>query len=142
MSERRVPVLTDPDVAPDDAVVGAALGDASEAWRRLTARLADLGLELAWRHYRDGGWLCRAVRGGKNIAWLAVWDGCATVTCYFAARHRSELSRLPVPDELRAPVAETEMSGRLLPVVVEVRTSADADTAAEVVRFKLASRTS
>ena len=140
MSERRTVVLIDPDVAPDDEVVGAALGDAREAWRRLTELLGGLGLELAWRHYRDGGWLCRATRGNKVVAWLAVWAGYATVTCYFAGRHRAELVQLPMPESLRAQAAQTELSGSLLPVVVEVRTDADAAAAAEVVRFKLASR--
>lgn len=140
MPERRVPVLTDPDVTPDDEQIGHLLGGSFAAWRRLTEQLTGLGLHLTWRHYRDGGWLCRAQRGGKNVAWLAVWDGSATVTCYFAARHRPELMRLPVPETLRAHVAGTEMSGRLLPVVVEIRTSADADAGVEVVRLKLASR--
>lgn len=140
MSERRVPVLTDPDVAPDDERVAAVLGDSCAAWTRLTGLLADSGLDLAWRHYRDGGWLCRATRGGKNVAWLAVWEGYATVTCYFAARHRPGLTRLPIPEALRAQVAAAEMSGNLLPVVVEIRTRADADAAAEVVRAKLTSR--
>ncbi|HYF72896.1 MAG TPA: DUF3788 family protein [Nocardioides sp.] len=140
MPERRVPVLTDPAVTPDDEQIRDLLGDSFAGWRQLTERLADVGLDLTWRHYRDGGWLCRAVRGGKNVAWLAVWDGYATATCYFAARHRADLTRLPVPEALRAEVAAAEMSGSLLPVVVEIRTSADAGTAAEVVRFKLTSR--
>jgi len=88
--ERRVPVLTDPEVSPDDALIEAALATAAPAWRHLGDLLgaSGLGLELSWRHYRDGGWLCPAIRGGKNVAWLAVWDGYATVTCYFAERHR------------------------------------------------------
>lgn len=140
MTARRVPVLTDPDLAPDDLRIAEALGDSAEAWNRLAGALAGLGLDLSWRHYRDGGWLCRAVRGGKNIAWLAVWDGVATVTCYFAARHRAQLVELPVPQELRAQAAEAELAGRLLPLVVEVRTAADAAAATEIARFKLASR--
>lgn len=133
-------MFVDPDVPPDERRIAGVLGDAAEAWRHLSAHLAALDLELSWRHYRDGGWLCRAVRGGKNVAWLGVWDGCATLTCYFAARHRERLVQLPVPAELRDQAARAEMSGSLLPLVIEVRTLADAEAAAEVVRFKLGSR--
>lgn len=140
MPERRVPVLTDPEVSPDDALIEAALATAAPAWRHLGELLgaSGLGLELSWRHYRDGGWLCPAIRGGKNVAWLAVWDGYATVTCYFAERHRPVLAALPVPEAVRA--SSADLSGRLLPVVVEVHRPEDADAAAEVVAARIRSR--
>jgi len=127
-------------VTPDEDLVSASLGEAAPAWRRLEHLLggSGLGLELSWRHYRDGGWLCRAVRSGKNVAWPAVWDGYATVTCYFAEPHRGALASLRVPEAARA--ASADLAGRLLPVVVEVRTVEDAVGAAEVVRLKLGSR--
>ncbi|HEY0951138.1 DUF3788 family protein [Nocardioides sp.] len=140
MPERRVPVLIDPGVTPDADLIAATLGAATPGWERLQGLLGDpgLGLELSWRHYRDGGWLCPAIRRGKNVAWLAVWDDCATVTCYFAERHRAALAALPVPEAVRA--SSADLTGRLLPVVVEVRTREDADAAAEVVAARLRSR--
>ena len=78
------------------------------------------------------------MRSGKNVAWLAVWAGYATVTCCFAERHRSALASLRVPEAAR--VASADLAGRLLPVVVEVRTVEDAAGAAEVVRLKPGSR--
>jgi hypothetical protein len=132
----RVPVLTDPDAPPDDARIREALGEGFAAWQALESGLAapSPGLVLSWRYYRDGGWLCRALRGGKNVAWLAVWDGYATVTCYFAARHRDDLVALPVPEDVATRAATAEMSGTMLPLVVEIRSQADVDAALEVVR--------
>jgi hypothetical protein len=129
-------------VTPDAAGIGDALGDSFAAWQQLDAALAEpaLGLELSWRYYRDGGWLRKALRGKKTVAWLAVWEGYATITFYFAARHRPGLVALPLPAPLRRQAAEAEMSGALLPLVVEIRTAADVDAALEVLRFKLASR--
>lgn len=138
----RVAVLTDPDRVPDDAQVREHLGSSFAAWQRLEAALRspELDLELSWHHFRDGGWLRKALRGKKNMAWLAVWEGYATVTCYFAARHREDVAALPLPESLRTQVREVEMSGALLPVVVEIRSASDVDAAIEVVRYRLRAR--
>lgn len=88
MPARRVPVLTDPAVAPDEVRIRAALGDAFEAWQNLESALTGppFRLALSWNYFRDGGWLRKALRGTKNLAWLAVWNEYATITFYFAAR--------------------------------------------------------
>jgi hypothetical protein len=138
----RVPVLTDPDAPPDAARIREVLGGAFPAWQTLASGLAApvVDLVLSWRHYRDGGWLCRALRGRRNVAWLAVWDGYATVTCYFAARHRDDLVALPVPEDVATRAATAEMSGAMLPLVIEIRSQADVDAALEVVRYRLRAR--
>lgn len=142
MPGTRTPVLTDAHVTPDDVGVRHLLGDAFEAWERLDAALAEpaLDVEASWRYYRDGGWLRKVLRGTKTVAWLAVWNGYATMTCYFAARHREDLVALPVPEELRRQAADAEMRGALLPIVVEIRTPADVDAALELLRYKLRAR--
>ena len=137
-----MPVLTNPDVAPDEVQIRAALGEAFNAWQGLESALTDppFGLALSWHYFRDGGWLRKALRGKKNLAWLAVWKDYATVTFYFAARQREELAALPVPDALRVQAAEAEMTGRMLPLVIEIRSRADVDAALEVLRYKLGAR--
>jgi len=138
----RVAVLTDPGRVPDDEQIRQHLDASFAAWQDLKELLSgpNFGLELSWHHYRDGGWLCRARRGSKNMAWLAVWDGYATVTCYFSARHRDDLAALPLPDNLRTQVTGTEMSGAMLPVVVGIRSREDVGAALEVVRYRLRAR--
>jgi Protein of unknown function (DUF3788) len=135
----RVPVLTDPDVVPDEVQIRAALGEAFVFWKGLESALTDppFRLDLSWHYFRDGGWLRKALRGTRNLAWLAVWEDYATVTFYFAARHREGLVALPVPDALRDQAAEAEMTGRLLPLVIEIRSEADVAAALEVLRYKL-----
>jgi hypothetical protein len=138
----RVAVLTDPGRVPDDEQIREHLGASFAAWQNLevTLRGPELGLTLLWHHFRDGGWLCKALRGKKNVAWLAVWEGFATVTCYFSARHRRDLAALPLPDTLRTQIAEVAMSGAMLPVVVEVRSRADVEAAVEILRYRLRAR--
>lgn len=138
----RVAVLTDPGRVPDDEQIREHLGGSFVAWQSLERTLCapEFDLALWWHHFRDGGWLCKALRGTKNIAWLAVWEGYATVTCYFSARHRRDLAALPLPDSLRTQVAEVAMSGTMLPVVVEIRSPADVEAAVEIVRYRLRAR--
>ncbi|WP_460712774.1 DUF3788 family protein [Nocardioides dilutus] len=142
MREHRVPVLTDPEVAPDERQISSALGGAIEPWQVLETALAGppFGLTLSWHYFRDGGWLRKALRGTKNVAWLAVWKDYATVTFYFAARHREGLASLSIADDLRRQAAEAEMTGRMLPFVIEVRALPDVDAVLEVMRYKLAAK--
>ena len=138
----RAAVLTDPVRVPDDGQVARHLGASYAAWQDLKEMLSrpEFNLELSWHHYRDGGWLCKAVRGRKNVAWLAVWDGYATVTCYFPARHREGLMALHLPEHLQTRIAGAELSGATLPVIVEIRTPADLDAAVEIIRYRLRAR--
>lgn len=137
-----MPILTNPDVAPDEVHVRGALGEAFSSWQGLESALADppFDLVLSWHYFRDGGWLRKALRGKKNLAWLAVWKDYSTVTFYFAARQRKDLVALPIPDALRMQAAEAKMTGRMLPLVIEIRSRADVDAALEVLRYKLGAR--
>lgn len=71
------------------------------------------------------------LRGTRNLAWLAVWKDHATITFYLAARHREALVALPIPDSLRHQAAQAKMMGRMLPIVIDIRSQADAETAPE-----------
>jgi len=132
-------VLTDGDRTPDDTVISEALGDAFSAWKRLEEALGgpELDLKLSWSFYRDGGWLCKALKGSRNMAWLGVWDRYASVTFYFSARHRDDLVNLPIPEALRTEAAEAGMIGTMLPLLIEIRGQEDVDAALEVLRYKL-----
>jgi len=138
----RIAVLTDPDRVPDDGQITQHLGASFAAWQNLKETLSgpEFGLELSWHHYRDGGWLCKALRGRKNMAWLAVWEGYATVTCYFSARHREGLAAIRLPEALRTRLAGAELSGAMLPVSVEIRSAADVAAAVEIIRYRLRAR--
>ena len=114
-------VFRDPGVEPTTEGIRAALGPAAQAWDDVTALIDDAGVLLSWRYYRDGGWLARAGSGKKTIAWLRVAPGHATITFYFAERHRAVLRQDPaLTDELGHQIATTAMSGRLLPVTLEL----------------------
>lgn len=113
--------FSDPGVEPTTESIRAALGPAADSWDELTALIADSGALLAWRYYRDGGWLARASNGQKTVAWLNVAQGHTRITFYFAERDRPTLAHHPaLTDELRHQIATAALSGRLLPVTLDL----------------------
>lgn len=113
----------DPKVAPTTEAIRAVLGPSAAAvWDELTGLVSDAGAMLVWRHYSDGGWLARASKANKTVAWLNVAPGQATLTCYFAERHRPLLAADPaLSSGLRQRIGDTPLSGRLLPVTLTLR---------------------
>lgn len=131
------PVFTDPAAAPDEAAIAAALGPAASAWHTVTALLSATGAEPAWRYYRDGGWLTKASRGSRTIAWLSIEPGLVRFAAYFAERHRAELTALPELDAaLRGRLMTEPLLGRLLPVALELRSDEDARRAGAVAELR------
>ena len=130
------PVFDDPRVEPTTTLVDDALGPASEAWHALQDVLAEAGATVGWHHYRDGGWLAKATKGSKTVAWLQVDSGLARMTCYFAERHRPALAAADLPPALRAQIVGQAMVGRMLPFSLQIRTAADVTSAATVLTLK------
>ncbi|MDR3068301.1 MAG: DUF3788 family protein, partial [Cellulomonas sp.] len=112
------------------------LGPAAEAWHALRGVLAEAGTTVGWHHYRDGGWLAKATKGSKTVAWLQVGSGFAQMTCYFAERHRPALATADLPPTLRAQIVGQAMVGRMLPFSLQVRTLDDVRSAATVLTLK------
>ena len=134
-------VFQDSESQPEERTIRAALGTNPDAWDQVTAALSELGAEVSWRYYRDGGWLAKATLGKKTIAWLAVEDGFVRVTVFFAERHRTMLGTLPgLPATTSGRIATTPLSGRLLPVTTEVRTRDDMRIAQVTLEAKLAAK--
>jgi len=130
-------VFSDPSVEPTTSCISDALGAAREAWAELTGVLVNLGAKIEWRYYRDGGWLVKASKGGKTVAWLQVNAGYARITCYFAERHRETLAKATdIPAELREQISSQQVTGKLLPITLQIRDHPDVVIAATVLNLK------
>ena len=131
-------VFSDPAVQPTDELIGDALGASVQAWTGFGDALTAAGVTVGWRYYRDGGWLAKAVRGSKTVAWMSVDKGFARVTFYFAARLRDALcDAADVPARVRDEIKAGAAVGKLVPVTLELRTPADVADAEAVLGCKL-----
>lgn len=136
-----MPIVDDPHVRPTAADVAEVLQGAADAWGALLAGLDDLGVAHEWRHYRDGGWLIKAERSGRTVAWLSVAPGHGRLSCHLAQRHRAALLAADdLPADLRAAIAAAPTTGRLVSASVEIRDAADARAALALARHRIALR--
>lgn len=136
-----MPIFADPRVPPTAARVAEVLSDAADAWVALLTGLDALGVAHEWRHYRDGGWLVKAERSGRTVAWLSVEPGHGRFSCHVPERHRAALvAAEDLPADLRAAIAAAPTSGRLVTASVDVRADADVRTAIALARHRIALR--
>ncbi|WOP19128.1 DUF3788 family protein [Raineyella sp. LH-20] len=133
--------FVDPAVHPDQRSILDALGDSAAVWSAVTDVFSAQGAEVAWRHYRDGGWLAKATKKGKTVAWLSVHPGALRVAFHFAERLRPKvLGSDSLGDRLRDRIADLEPAGHLFSVPIDVRTPQDVEEVSTLLRLRLALR--
>ena len=133
-------LLTSPDVAPTSDVLQRELGDRYALYEALTARLRspEFDVRPEWRYYRDGGaWLCKMTRTTKTVCWVSAWRSCLTVAFYFTARTGDGIPSLPIQEALKTAYANAAPVGKLLPLVIEVRSEEQLDDVVAVAAYKI-----
>lgn len=134
------PLLNDPDAFPTSELLGQALSRAYPAYRELndTLRSDDFMLSPEWRYYRDGkAWLCKITSGKGTVAWLSVWRGCFKVALYFTEKTGAGIADLAIADSLKEQYRSNRPSGRLKPLVIEVKKKAQLRDVHALLRYKM-----
>ncbi|MEU8538946.1 DUF3788 family protein [Streptomyces sp. NPDC048717] len=133
--------FTDPDIEPAPALIADALGPAIEGWDALTRALTDAGVQVAWRWYRDGGWLAKAADRRRTIAWIAIEGDATRCSFHFAERLRDDLASLPdLPPELTRRVREAPRHGALFTVSFLVSGPADVERLRPILNARITLR--
>jgi len=134
------PLLNDPDAFPTAELLAPALGRAYPAFRELSETLQsdDFRLNPEWRFYRDGkAWLCKITSGKRTVAWLSVWRGCFKVALYFTEKTGAGIADLTIADSLKDQYRSNRPSGRLKPLVIEVKKKAQLRDVHALLRYKM-----
>lgn len=133
-------LLKNPEIFPSDEVLRDTLGEAIyNVLESLfdTVTDAEYGLTKEWRFYNDGkAWLCKVVNKKKTILWLSVWEGMFKVSFFFTEKHIEGVSALDIPESIKDEFARTKPTGRLIPMILEVRDKEQLNDILTVVRFK------
>ncbi|MDD4688920.1 MAG: DUF3788 family protein [Eubacteriales bacterium] len=132
MKKNKEQLLRNPDIEPTSDVIAKALGESNNAYIKFVSGLANHDVQLEWRYYNDGkAWLAKGlyhwtgVRGGKKentIFWLSIWDGFFKVTIYVPEKDRTDALRLPIDNEVKLMIADSQQMGKLkyFPIVFDL----------------------
>ena len=115
------PAFADAEAAPTCDMIREALGAADAAWAEFIRCLTDNGVAAEWRYYRDGGWLLKATRGRKTIAWASVEPSLFRVVFHIAERFRCTLIHGEMlSPELRQRISEAPQHGQMSSLSFEI----------------------
>jgi len=118
-------LLKDPNVQPTADVLAAALGERQKAYAEFTSKTAELGIALEWRYYNDGkSWLGKGTHKKKTVFWLSIWEGYFQIGMFFTEKTLPNTE----PGE--------KMIGKLIPVVIKVRSEAELPRLFKLVEYK------
>lgn len=116
-------MLRNPDIHPSSDVIVKALGESNKAYIKFINELASQDIHLEWRYYNDGkAWLAKGlfkwtgVRGGQNettVFWLSIWDSFFKVTIYLPEKARADVLSLPLDNEVKLMISESQQMGKL-----------------------------
>lgn len=132
-------LLRDPEQFPSDKVLKDALGD--RVYGVLEAFLAvitneEYGLTVEWRFYNDGkAWLGKVVHK-KTVFWLSVWEGFFKTSFYFTEKHFESIAALDILETIKEEFRRAKPSGKLFPMIFDVKTGDQLQDLLTVVRFK------
>ncbi len=125
-------LLRNSDIEPSSDIIANALGESSNAYTEFINELSRHDIHLEWRYYNDGkAWLAKGlfkwtgVRGGqkeKTIFWISIWDGFFKVTIYIPEKSRADVLSLPIDDEIKLMISDSQQMGKLkyFPIVFDL----------------------
>ncbi|MDF9827339.1 hypothetical protein M2447_001431 [Ereboglobus sp. PH5-10] len=116
------PLLNDPNLPPDAAILKKTLGRSHAAYEALAAGASGAGLEMSWRYYNDGkAWLCKVTHKKKTVFWLSVRDGLFKTGFHFTEKTRGGVAELDIDANIKSTFARAQAVGKLVSLGLDVR---------------------
>jgi hypothetical protein len=89
---------------------------------KILKSLADAGIDLEWRYYKDGNaWLGKATYRKKTVVWISLWENLIKAGFYFSAKTRPAVLDLPLSPEIITLFAEAKPLGKLIPLILDIQ---------------------
>ena len=141
-------LLRDLNIMPTSEIIAEGLGEAYGSFVRFNDGLNKHGVQVDWRYYNDGkAWLGKALhkwtgaRGAQKemtIFWLSVWSDFFKVSLYIPEKARAGLLDLPLDDDIKEMVKESNQMGKLkfFPLIFDLHNDELFDTIYTLVEFR------
>ena len=102
-------LLKDPNTKLTDEFLSTVLRDSYTAWNVFNGKLPSYEIVLEWRHYKDGGWLAKAVYKKKTVFWCSVSDSFFTINFSFSEKPhlRASVQELDISDDVKNSIVST-----------------------------------
>lgn len=104
----------DKRIEPTDENLKVVLGNSFLVYKTLIERLPDFEVDLAWRFYKDGGWLAKAARKKKTIFWGKAEDGRFEIAFHFNERSKQGVLELDISHDVKEIFSNAPLNGRSL----------------------------
>lgn len=132
-------VFTDPSVVPNDELVFATIGEKRVLWKSIHDYLAQKHPDIAgeWRYYNDGkSWLYRALKKGKAIVWVAVYQNGFRVTSYLGNKAETLVENSSLSKDLKEKFAATK-GEKFRPLTILVNNETAVEEVEKLIEIKL-----
>lgn len=116
-------LLRDPEQKPDEALFRSILAPTLFRVMEMIHRLlADAGIDLEWRYYKDGNaWLGKATYRKKTVVWISLWENLVKAGFYFTQKTRPEVLDLPLSPGIKTLFAEAKTVEKLIPLILDIK---------------------
>lgn len=135
------PLLRNPGIFPADEELRIVFG--KEVFRKYKELMNTLtsdqfGLKPEWNYYKDGkAWLCKVIYKKKTIFWLSVWKNSFKIVFYFTEKTRSGVLELDIKETIKNKFANTQASGKLIPLIFEMDGKEQLDDLLRISKYKM-----
>lgn len=132
-------LLKKEEIYPSDEVLKEALKRTFALYESFIHVITgeEYSLNIAWRFYNDGkAWLGKVTYKKKTILWVSIWEGFFKTSFHFANKHHEAVTALDISANTLNQFAETERTGRLVSLIIDVKNEKQLEEVLSVVRFK------
>ncbi|NDV67616.1 DUF3788 family protein [Dysgonomonas sp. 25] len=133
-------LLRNPDLYPDEKVLGDVLGDVYPVLFKLTEMMEspDYGLTINWNFYKDGkAWLGKVAGKKKTVFWLSIWEGHFKLSFYFTPKNWMGVMDLDIDPAIKEDFERIDKTTRLIALIIAVDSREQLNDILQVIKYKL-----
>lgn len=109
-----------------------------QTYKEIEKIIADFGLLIEWRYYKDGkAWLCKITGKKKTIVWISLWENLIKSSFFFTEKNRSGIESLPIDTKIKTSFSKEKPIGKLIPLILEIDNIAKLDDFKKIIEYKL-----